>query len=53
MSKTPRSKIKDSKRMRLVEPRKDAPTIVTFLPKTGRRRKSADDEARRRDSPNP
>ncbi len=50
MSKTRRSKIKDSKRMRLVEPRKDAPTIVTFLPKTGRRRKSADDEARKRDS---
>ena len=52
MSKTPRSKIKDSKRMRLVEPRKDAPTIVTFLPKTGKRRKSADDGPRRRD-PNP
>jgi hypothetical protein len=45
-----RSKVEKHPRMRLVEPRKDAPTIVTFLPKTGRRRKSADDEARRRDS---
>ena len=39
MSETLRSKIEKSKRMRLIEPRKDAPTTVTFRPKTGRRRK--------------
>ena len=39
---TLRSKIEKSKRARLVEVRKGTRTTVTFLPKTGRRRKTSD-----------
>ncbi len=48
MSKTLRAKIEKSKRGRLIEPRKDAPTTVTFLPKTGRRRKTSERPPSRR-----
>jgi len=41
MNTTLRSKVEKSTRARLVEPRKDAPTTVTFRPKTGRRRKTS------------
>jgi len=46
MSETLRSKIEKSNRARLIEPREGAAT-VTFIPKTGRRRKTSDRTARR------
>lgn len=41
MGTTLRSKVEKSKRARLVQPPKDAPTTVTFSPKTGGRRKTS------------